>query len=60
MFPAPIRMIPLSQIANVTMGKGPSRIEHSDGKRMIAVSANAQGRASGEVVADAMKIAKVM
>ena len=58
--PGTDKMIPLSQIAKVTMGKGPSRIEHSDGKRMIAVSANAQGRASGEVVADAMKIAKSM
>ncbi len=51
-------MVPLDQIATVTMGKGPAQIEHSDGKRMIAVSANAQGRSPGEVTADAMKIAK--
>jgi hydrophobic/amphiphilic exporter-1 (mainly G- bacteria), HAE1 family len=51
-------MVPLDQIANVTMGKGPAQIQHSDGKRMIAVSANAQGRSPGEVTSDALKIAK--
>jgi HAE1 family hydrophobic/amphiphilic exporter-1 len=51
-------MVPLDQIATVTMGKGPAQIQHSDGKRMIAVSANAQGRSPGEVTADAMKIAE--
>jgi hydrophobic/amphiphilic exporter-1 (mainly G- bacteria), HAE1 family len=50
-------MVPLDQIATVTMGKGPAQIQHSDGKRMIAVSANAQGRSAGEVTSDAMKIA---
>ena len=53
-------MVPLAQIATITMGKGPARIQHSDGKRMVAVSANAQGRGSGEVTADAMKIARQM
>jgi len=51
-------MVPLDQIATITMGKGPAQIQHQDGKRMIAVSANAQGRSPGEVTADAMKIAK--
>jgi HAE1 family hydrophobic/amphiphilic exporter-1 len=51
-------MVPLDQIATITMGKGPAQIQHLDGKRMVAVSANTQGRASGEVTADAMKIAK--
>ena len=51
-------MVPLDQIATISMGKGPAQIQHSDGKRMIAVSANAQGRSPGEVTADAMKIAK--
>ena len=51
-------MVPLDQIATVTMGKGPAQIQHSDGKRMITVSANAQGRSPGEVTSDAMKIAK--
>jgi multidrug efflux pump subunit AcrB len=50
--------VPLDQIATITMGKGPAQIQHSDGKRMIAVSANVQGRSPGEVTADAMKIAK--
>jgi HAE1 family hydrophobic/amphiphilic exporter-1 len=51
-------MVPLDQIATVSMGKGPAQIQHLDGKRMVAVSANTQGRASGEVTADAMKLAK--
>lgn len=53
-------MVPLDQIATVTMGKGPSQITHVDGKRSIAVSANAQGRSPGEVTADAIRIAKEM
>jgi HAE1 family hydrophobic/amphiphilic exporter-1 len=53
-------IVPLTQIAKVTLGQGPSRIEHADGKRTIAVSANAQGRSSGEVTADALKIAREM
>jgi hydrophobe/amphiphile efflux-1 (HAE1) family protein len=51
-------MVPLEQIARISMGKGPSEIVHKDGKRVITVSANAQGRSSGEVTADAMKLAK--
>ncbi len=51
-------MVPLDQIATISMGKGPAQIQHSDGKRMIAVSANVQGRSPGEVTADALKIAK--
>jgi len=51
-------MVPLDQIATITMGKGPAQIQHLDGKRMVAVTANTQGRASGEVTEDAMKIAR--
>jgi HAE1 family hydrophobic/amphiphilic exporter-1 len=54
------RMVPLEQIATVTMGKGPSQIQHSDGKRTISVAANVQGRSPGEVTAEAMKIARAM
>jgi HAE1 family hydrophobic/amphiphilic exporter-1 len=54
------RMVPLEQIATVTMGKGPAQIQHADGKRTISVAANAQGRSSGEVTADAMKIARAI
>ena len=52
------RLVPLEQIATVTMGKGPSQIQHADGKRTISVAANVQGRSSGEVTADALKIAR--
>ncbi|HEU4851860.1 MAG TPA: efflux RND transporter permease subunit [Telluria sp.] len=52
------QMVPLDQIATITMGKGPSSIQHTNGKRAITVSANAQGRSPGEVTADAMKLAK--
>jgi HAE1 family hydrophobic/amphiphilic exporter-1 len=51
-------MVPLDQIATIAMGKGPAQIQHSDGKRMIAVSANAQGRSPGEITSEAMKLAK--
>ena len=51
-------LVPLEQIASVTMGRGPSQIQHANGKRMIAVSANVQGRSSGEVTADAVALAK--
>ena len=53
-------MVPLEQIATVTMGKGPAKIQHADGKRMIAVSANVQGRSPGEVTADAKKLAEAI
>jgi multidrug efflux pump subunit AcrB len=53
-------MVPLDQIATITMGKGPAKIEHNNGKRVIAVTANTQGRSDGEVTADAMKLAKSM
>ncbi|HSY28552.1 MAG TPA: efflux RND transporter permease subunit, partial [Burkholderiaceae bacterium] len=53
-------MVPLDQIATITMGKGPSKIEHEGGKRTVTVSANAQGRSAGEVTSDAMKIAKAI
>ena len=52
------RMVPLEQIATVSMGKAPSAIQHANSKRMVIVAANAQGRSSGEVTRDAMKIAR--
>ncbi|MES2127926.1 MAG: efflux RND transporter permease subunit [Pseudomonadota bacterium] len=54
------QMVPLDQIAHISMGKGPSGIEHTNGKRTITVSANVQGRSNGEVTAEAMKIAQAM
>ena len=53
-------MVPLDQIASISMGQGPSQIQHVNGKRMITVSANADGRSSGEVTADALKIARAI
>jgi hydrophobic/amphiphilic exporter-1 (mainly G- bacteria), HAE1 family len=53
-------VVPLNQIATITMGEGPAQIQHLNGRRMIAVSANAQGRASGDVTQDAIKLAKQM
>ena len=54
------RIVPLEQIATVTMGKGPSQIQHAEGRRTISVSANAQGRSPGEVTADALRLARSM
>jgi HAE1 family hydrophobic/amphiphilic exporter-1 len=51
-------VVPLNQIATVTMGTGPAQIQHLNGRRMIAVGANAQGRASGDITKDAMKLAQ--
>jgi HAE1 family hydrophobic/amphiphilic exporter-1 len=54
------RMVPLEQIATVTMGKAPSTIQHANSKRMVVVAANTQGRSSGAVTAEAMKIARAI
>jgi hydrophobic/amphiphilic exporter-1 (mainly G- bacteria), HAE1 family len=54
------RVVPLEQIATITMGKAPSLIQHSDGKRTVTVSANAQGRSPGEVTGEARKMAQAM
>jgi HAE1 family hydrophobic/amphiphilic exporter-1 len=53
-------LVPLEQIAKITLDKGPAQIQHLDGKRTIAVSSNAQGRSPGEITADAQKIALSM
>ncbi|MEJ0038220.1 MAG: efflux RND transporter permease subunit [Gammaproteobacteria bacterium] len=50
-------LVPLEQIANITMDKGPAQIQHLSGKRTITVSANVQGRSAGEVTDDAKKLA---
>ncbi|RVU40891.1 efflux RND transporter permease subunit [Rheinheimera riviphila] len=51
-------MVPLEQVATVTLGKGPALIEHLDRETMMAVSANIEGRSFGEVFKDAMTLAK--
>ncbi len=53
-------MVPLDQIATIRMSKGPAKIEHNDGKRMITVSANVEGRSAGQVNSDAISIAKAI
>jgi HAE1 family hydrophobic/amphiphilic exporter-1 len=53
-------MVPLEQIATITLDKGPAQIQHLDGKRTVTISANVEGRSAGEVTADAMKIAKAI
>lgn len=53
-------MIPLEQIATVSVGKGPAVIEHLDRESMMAVGANVQGRSFGEVDADAKKLLKTI
>jgi len=53
-------MVPLEQIATVTLDKGPAKIQHLDGRRTVTVSANVEGRAAGEVTADALEIAKAI
>ena len=48
----PSGRIPLSKIASIEDGDGPNQISRDDGKRRIVLSANAQGRALSDVVAD--------
>ena len=54
------RWVPLEQIATVTMGRGPSQIQHADGKRTISVAANVEGRSPGEVTTAALALAKAI
>jgi HAE1 family hydrophobic/amphiphilic exporter-1 len=51
-------LVPLEQVARITMDKGPSSIQHLDTKRTITVSANVENRGSGEVTADAEALAQ--
>jgi len=53
-------IVPLRQIATVTMGKGPAAIEHYNRENTIAVTANIEDRSFGEVFADAMALAEAM
>jgi len=52
----PSGRIPLSRIASIEDGDGPNQISRDDGKRRIVISANVQGRALSEVVADIRKV----
>jgi HAE1 family hydrophobic/amphiphilic exporter-1 len=53
-------MVPLEQIATITLDKGPARIQHYNGKRTVTVSANVQGVDAGKVTAEARKIAETI
>jgi HAE1 family hydrophobic/amphiphilic exporter-1 len=53
-------IVPLKQIATVTMGEGPAAIEHYNRENTVAVTANVEGRSFGEVFGDAMALAKAM
>ena len=48
--------VPLSQLATIEEGDGPNQVSRDDGRRRIVLSANAQGRALSEVVADIRKV----
>jgi heavy-metal exporter, HME family len=51
----PMGRVPLSKLATVEESDGPNQISRDDGRRRIVISANAQGRALSEVVADIRK-----
>ncbi|HEX9014784.1 MAG TPA: efflux RND transporter permease subunit, partial [Chloroflexota bacterium] len=48
-------LIPISDVADVRQGSGPSRINRYDRQREIRIDANLSGRLLGEVLADAQK-----
>ncbi len=48
----PLGRVPLARLAAIEEGDGPNQISRDDGRRRIVVSANAQGRALSEVVAE--------
>ena len=52
----PTGRVPLSKIARIEDGDGPNQISRDDGKRRIVLSANAQGRALSEIVADMRRV----
>ncbi len=48
----PAGRVPLSRLATIEDSDGPNQVSRDDGKRRIVISANAQGRALSDVVAD--------
>ncbi|RYX92078.1 MAG: efflux RND transporter permease subunit [Comamonadaceae bacterium] len=52
MIDTPAGRVPLSTLASVEESDGPNQISRDDGRRRIVISANAQGRALSDVVAD--------
>lgn len=52
MIDTPTGSVPLSRLATIEEGDGPNQVSRDDGRRRIVLSANAQGRALSDVVAD--------
>ncbi len=52
----PAGRVPLSQLATIEEGDGPNQVSRDDGRRRIVLSANAQGRALSDVVADIRQV----
>lgn len=52
----PSGRVPLSKIASTEDSDGPNQISRDDGKRRIVLSANAQGRALSDIVADMRRV----
>jgi multidrug efflux pump subunit AcrB len=53
-------VVPLEQIATISMDKAPARISHTDGKRTVTVTANVEGRSQGEVIDAAMDLVEAI
>jgi HME family heavy-metal exporter len=52
----PMGRVPLSKLARIEESDGPNQISRDDGKRRIVISANAEGRALSEIVADIRQV----
>jgi heavy-metal exporter, HME family len=52
MIDTPTGRVPLSLLAVIVESDGPNEVRRDDGRRRIVISANAQGRALSDVVAD--------
>src|SRR5690606_15534703 len=50
--PGPVSVVPLGQLARISTGLGPARIDHLDRERVISVQANTQDRPLTEVMRD--------
>ncbi|MBW1866569.1 MAG: efflux RND transporter permease subunit, partial [Deltaproteobacteria bacterium] len=49
------QLVPLSNIAEFSLGKGLNSIRHSNRQRIVRISANNQGRSAVEITAELMK-----
>ncbi|MBN9459942.1 MAG: efflux RND transporter permease subunit [Burkholderiales bacterium] len=52
----PTGRVPLSRVAGIEDSDGPNQVSRDDGKRRIVLSANVQGRALSDVVADIRQV----